>query len=134
MAGPGTAGGRLVVTVRADGRVEIQAFLHGVLFVEGGAWVSYCSALDLSTCGATEDEAIERTSEAVRLFLEECARRGTLEKVLSDLNWVRKEEMHLDGLLKPRCVGLRSGVPPAFVVDRIRRDGRAWSGTASMVC
>ena len=47
---------------------------------EGPTFVSYSPELDVSSCGDSVAEARARLREAVSLFLEECSRRGTLNK------------------------------------------------------
>jgi predicted RNase H-like HicB family nuclease len=47
---------------------------------EGPTFVSYSPELDVSSCGDSVVEARARLREAVSLFLEECARKGTLDK------------------------------------------------------
>jgi len=46
-------------------------------------------ALDLSSCGKTEAQAIKAFSEAVRLFFSELEDMGTTEDVLIELGWRR---------------------------------------------
>jgi predicted RNase H-like HicB family nuclease len=48
---------------------------------EGATFVSYAPELDVSSCGKSVAEARAHLREAVTLFLEECSRRGTLNKI-----------------------------------------------------
>ena len=54
---------------------------------EGERYVAYTPALDLSTSGKTYREVQKRFSEIVAIFIEEIAKAGTLNSVLSDLGW-----------------------------------------------
>ena len=47
------------------------------IFKEGNAYVAYVPALDLSSCGATDDEARSNIRDAVRGFLAASADMGT---------------------------------------------------------
>ena len=59
-----------------------------VLFIkEGDAFVTYSPALDLSSSGATVEEAKKNFQEALTLFMEECINRGTLPDALASLGW-----------------------------------------------
>jgi predicted RNase H-like HicB family nuclease len=53
-----------------------------VIFQEENTFVSYCPELDLSSCGNTVDQARENLKTAVRLFLEEAEKMGTLGEIL----------------------------------------------------
>ena len=58
------------------------------IFKEGEAFVSFCPELGVSSCGDTLEEARRRLVEAVRLFLEESQRMGTLEDILREEGFV----------------------------------------------
>ena len=60
------------------------------IFREGDAFVAHTPAFDLSTHGASLNEAKVRFGEAVEVFLEECVQRGTLREALLDLGWQEK--------------------------------------------
>ena len=49
------------------------------VFKEGRAFVAHALELDVSSCGDLKD--------AVRLFLEECEKMGTLERVLEEAGY-----------------------------------------------
>jgi predicted RNase H-like HicB family nuclease len=53
------------------------------IFKEGGMFVAHVPALDVSSCGATDDEARRNIRDAVQGFLESSADLGTLDEVLS---------------------------------------------------
>ena len=52
-------------------------------------FVVHSPALDLSSCGKTEEQAIAMFGEAVQLFLSELERMGTMDDVLTELGWTR---------------------------------------------
>ena len=58
---------------------------------EGKQFVAYTPALDLSSAGRTLSEAKKNFGEAVQIFLKELTRMGTLEDVLVDLGWEKKD-------------------------------------------
>lgn len=51
---------------------------------EGATFVAYSPELDVASCGVSLSKARTALHEAVSLFLEECARKGTLETVLTE--------------------------------------------------
>lgn len=53
------------------------------LLREGNTIIAYCPELDVSSCGATVEQARDHLRTAIRLFLEESARLGTLDDILS---------------------------------------------------
>jgi predicted RNase H-like HicB family nuclease len=60
------------------------------IFKEGDAFVAYVPALDLSSCGATDDEARRNIRDAVRGFLESSTDMGTLEDILQEAGYKRE--------------------------------------------
>ncbi|MBI5491020.1 MAG: hypothetical protein HY905_27060 [Deltaproteobacteria bacterium] len=95
--------------------------LAGFLFREGQTWVACCASLDLASGGPTQAAALDATQHAIRLWLDSCVKRGTLERALAELGWVCQTA---DGSLAD-CGTQR--IPPAFVIDAVRRRGRDWS-------
>lgn len=49
---------------------------------EGPTYVAYAPELDVSSCGRTASQAKSHLREAISLFVEESAQRGTLEDIL----------------------------------------------------
>jgi predicted RNase H-like HicB family nuclease len=99
--------------IKTDGSV-VNVSLEVQLFKEGDYIVSYCSALELSSFGQTEDEAKQGFEGALGTFLEETSNRGTLEKVLLDPGWslVKKPKPNY----KPPRLKMRfSAKNPAFI-------------------
>ena len=54
------------------------------IFKEGDVFVAYVPALDVSSCGATGEEARRNIRDAVRGFLETSAEMGTLKEILQE--------------------------------------------------
>ncbi|MDI6760450.1 MAG: type II toxin-antitoxin system HicB family antitoxin [Candidatus Brocadiaceae bacterium] len=53
-----------------------------LIFKEDETYVAYCPELDVSSCGNTVEHAKEMLKTAVRLFVEEAEKMGTLEDIL----------------------------------------------------
>ena len=56
-------------------------------YKEGGHFIAYCPALDISTCGDTFEEAKKNFSELLDAFVTETTKMGTLEAVLLECGW-----------------------------------------------
>ena len=57
------------------------------IFKEGDTYVAYVPALDLSSCGATDEEARRNIRAAVRGFLGASADMGTLDEILREAGY-----------------------------------------------
>ncbi len=75
------------------------------IFREAGTYVAYVPALDLSSCGATAEEARRNIRDAVRGFLATSTELGTLEEILTEAGyrregdrWIPPEFVSLDRL------------------------------------
>jgi predicted RNase H-like HicB family nuclease len=75
------------------------------IFREGETYVAYVPALDVSSCGATDEEARRNIRDAVRGFLATSAELGTLEEILEEAGyrregdrWIPPEFVSLDRL------------------------------------
>ena len=55
-----------------------------IVFEEDETFVAYCPELDVSSCGNTVEHAKEMLKTAVKLFLEEAEKMGTLEDILEE--------------------------------------------------
>jgi predicted RNase H-like HicB family nuclease len=55
-----------------------------IIFKEENCYVAYCPELDISSCGHDVQHAKEMLKTAVRLFLEEAKKMGTLEDILDE--------------------------------------------------
>jgi predicted RNase H-like HicB family nuclease len=68
--------------------MEIQ--FTSQIFKEGRMFVAYTPQLDLSSCGGTKDKALRNLKEAVRLFLEEAEKLGTLQQILEEAGYLMR--------------------------------------------
>jgi len=57
------------------------------IFKEGDTYIAYVPTLDLSSCGATDDEARKNIRDAVRGFLASSEALGTLSEVLGEAGY-----------------------------------------------
>jgi predicted RNase H-like HicB family nuclease len=62
------------------------------IFKEGDTYVAYAPALDVSSCGVTEDEVRRNIRDAVRGFLTSSADTGTLDEILQEAGYERDGE------------------------------------------
>jgi predicted RNase H-like HicB family nuclease len=62
------------------------------IFKEGNTFVAHVPALDVSSCGTTDDEARRNIRDAVRGFLETSADMGTLDEILQEAGYERQGE------------------------------------------
>jgi hypothetical protein len=58
---------------------------------EGKMFVAYTPDLDLSSCATTQIKAQKNLIEAVRLFLEEAEKKGSLGQILEEARFIRHE-------------------------------------------
>lgn len=69
-------------------RLRFQKVILNIAFYrEGKRFIAYSPALDLSTCGDTQQQAKKRFEEMLQIFLEETDKTGTLEDVLLECGW-----------------------------------------------
>jgi len=64
-------------------------------FQEGGLYVGIAPELEVSSFGETLEGAKRSLREAVEAFIEQCAAMGTLEEVLEEAGFVRRENLWL---------------------------------------
>jgi len=60
-----------------------------IVFKENNTYVSYCPEFDVSSCGNSIEHAKQMLKTAVRLFLEEAEKMGTLKDILEEANYVK---------------------------------------------
>jgi predicted RNase H-like HicB family nuclease len=60
------------------------------VFKEGNTFVAHTPELDISSCGDTEQRALENLNEAVTLFLEEADKIGTLNQILEEAGFFKR--------------------------------------------
>jgi predicted RNase H-like HicB family nuclease len=58
------------------------------IFKEGRTYVAHAVELDVSSCGGSKEKALRNLKEAVRLFLEEAEKMGTLEQIFREARWI----------------------------------------------
>lgn len=67
----------------------IQLNFDIIVFKENETYVAYCPELDVSSCGSSIEHAKEMLRTAVRLFLDEAEKMGTLKDILEEANYVK---------------------------------------------
>lgn len=65
----------------------VQIEFDMIVFKEDTSYIAYCPELDVSSCGNTIEHAKEMLKTAIRLFLEEGEKMGTLEEILEEANY-----------------------------------------------
>jgi hypothetical protein len=81
--------------MREEHMADISAKIPVILFQEGDKTIAYSPALDLSTCGDTEQQARRRFSEAALIYLSELMAMGTLDEVLEESGWQKDVRKHI---------------------------------------
>lgn len=67
----------------------LQIDFDVIVFKENNTYVAYCPELDVSSCGSSIEHAKEMLRTAVRLFLDEAEKMGTLKDSLEEANYVK---------------------------------------------
>ena len=62
-----------------------------IIFKEGKTFIAYSPKLDISSCGNSMEEARKNLKTAVRLFLEEAEKMGTLEEILREAGYEKTD-------------------------------------------
>lgn len=73
---------------------DIEAKITVLSFKEGDKVIAYSPALDLSSCGDTEEKARNKFAKAVTIFLREITKMGTLKEVLEEYGWHNIPDKH----------------------------------------
>jgi len=63
------------------------------IWKEGNMFTSYCPELDIASCGMTPDEAKANLQEVITIQLEETAKLGTLEDLLSEAGYTTENNV-----------------------------------------
>ncbi len=79
---------------KLESKNNIQSKIPVILFEEGNKVVAYSPAIDLSTCGDTEEQARKRFIEAASIFFDEINRMGTTDDVLAECGWYKLPRQH----------------------------------------
>jgi hypothetical protein len=61
------------------------------IFKEGRSLVAQALELDVSSCGGSKEKALRNLKEAVRLFMEEAEKMGTLEQILEEAGYSKSK-------------------------------------------
>jgi predicted RNase H-like HicB family nuclease len=62
-----------------------------IVLKEHEIYVAFCPELDISSCGNTVEHAKEMLKTAVKLFIEEAEKIGTLKDILEEANYKKDE-------------------------------------------
>jgi predicted RNase H-like HicB family nuclease len=81
--------------------VEIQFTTR--IFKEGRSYVAHALELDVSSSGGTKKKAIKNLKEAVRLFLEEAEKMGTLALILQEAGYSKSKQK----IAPPKLVSMK---------------------------
>lgn len=73
------------------------------IFKEGRTYVAHALELDVSSCGGSKGKAIKNLKEAVRLFLEEAEKLGTLEQILEEAGFTK----HKQKIASPKFISVQ---------------------------
>lgn len=84
--------------------VEVQ--LGVLVFQELDSYLAYCPALNLSTYGDSINDAKEAFEDALKCYLEDCAKMGTLDKDLKAHGWTMNYAIGNVSVMPPKDVAL----------------------------
>lgn len=88
---------------------------------KGRLFISQCPLLDVYSQGSTRSEALDNLREAVKLFLQSCLERGTLERVLRESGFASA----VDTGPLPRGKQDYVNVPLSLIASRANAEARA---------
>ena len=78
------------------------------IFKEGRMFVAHARELDVSSCGYSKKKALNNLMQAVRLFLEEADKKGSLEEILEEAGYTKKRTL----LEAPKFISLEKATLP----------------------
>jgi predicted RNase H-like HicB family nuclease len=73
------------------------------IFKEGRTYLAHALELDVSSCGGTKEKALSNLKEAVRLFLEEAEKMGTLDQILAEAGYSKTKQK----IASPKFLGVQ---------------------------
>ena len=76
-------------------------------------YVAYSPELDVSSCGGAQARAKANLLEAVRLFLEEADKLGTLRQILDEAGFVKRKST----FQSPRFITTQRASLPLMLAD-----------------
>lgn len=82
------------------------------VFREGRMYVAYVPELDVSSCATTRAKAEKNLVQAVQMFMEEAAKKGSLGNILIEAGFVRRKQT----LLAPKLITTRRVTVPLTTV------------------
>ena len=62
------------------------------VFREDDLYVAVCPSLNVSSFGETIEDAKKSLVEALRIFIDECTEMGTIEEVLEESGFTKKDQ------------------------------------------
>ena len=71
----------------------------GIIWKEGGSYVSKCSELGVASCGDSFEEAIDNLREAVELYLENAKELGIIKDIDESLKTKEKFTGHFEAII-----------------------------------
>lgn len=72
--------------------MNIRLFLTSKIWKEGKHYLAYNPELDVASQGKTPENAQEMLKDAISLFIETAKDMGTLNSILSEAGFVKKEK------------------------------------------
>lgn len=102
------------------GLLRLEFRLPADVKKKGRIFVAQCRLLDVFTQGGTRAEAMENLREAIKLFLQSCLERGTLERVLRESGF----ESTADTGSLPRGKQEYVDVPLSLIASRTHAEAR----------
>lgn len=81
--------------------MEIQFTMR--IFKEGRTYVAHAMELDVSSWGGSKERALKNPKEAVRLVLEEAEKMGTLEQILEESGYGKRNQK----VAKPKFISVQ---------------------------
>lgn len=83
------------------------------IFKEGRLYVAHTPELDVSSCGGTQAKAKANLLEAVRLFIDEADKMGTLQQILEEAGFVKNKST----LQSPKYISTQRARLPLVLAD-----------------
>lgn len=97
-----------------------------ILFLESEQYVAYCPALELSSYGRTQQDAVAAFQTALEIFLEEASLSNTLHKELLQLGWTYDKSAAIlqpPMLSQQQLMELLTKKPNGFFVEKLKLAG-----------
>ena len=73
------------------------------VFKEGRTYIAHAMEIDVASCGTTKDKSVRNLKEAVRLFLEEAEKIGTIEQILAEAGYSKRKSK----IASPKFIGVQ---------------------------